>query len=190
MASTVSDVCVYYIAELLQSWWFSFESKTFLGVPNVLFFLGVFEWEFFMQENPCKVILVQISFWIHGLNSCMEGIFCLHGGMQSQADLVPSSLNSCVAKREGQAFIKLSSPLKTIPLHFFKDILYFTYLSLTFTGHCLAHTVPIIYCFLCLQLWEVILRLYSSICSMWVNWGDPSFIHLTLCPCDGSCFVW
>lgn len=192
MASTVSDVCVYYIAELLQSWWFSFESKTFLGLPNVLFFLGGFWVGVFyagksLQSNPGPDILLDPwTQFMHGV----EGIFCLHGGMQSQADLVPSSLNSCVAKREGQAFIKLSSPLKTIPLHFFKDILYFTYLSLTFTGHCLAHTVPIIYCFLCLQLWEVILRLYSSICSMWVNWGDPSFIHLTLCPCDGSCFVW
>lgn len=99
----------------------------------LFFWVGVFYAGKSLQSNPGPDILLDPwTQFMHGV----EGIFCLHGGMQSQADLVPSSLNSCVAKREGHAFIKLSSPLKTIPLHFFRDILYFTYLSLTFTGHC------------------------------------------------------
>lgn len=73
MASTVSDVCVCIT---LQSYYspgdFLLSLKPFWGCLMCCFFWGFFEWEFFMQENPCKVILVQISFWIHGLNSCME----------------------------------------------------------------------------------------------------------------------
>lgn len=126
----------------LQSYYspgdFLLSLKLFWGCLMCCFFFCFFEWEFFyagksLQSNPGPDILLDPwTQFMHGV----EGIFCLHGGMQSQADLVPSSLNSCVAKREGHAFIKLSSPLKTIPLHFFRDILYLTYLSLTFTGHC------------------------------------------------------